>query len=148
MNATSLRRTISTAMRTDKAKHEKNLQRFNEGILIHVTREGQVTFPHGKDLWDALSNADSRLSAEYNHRREQNRLENLQFATASAIKARYSEEDLDLVRASVFFSTWEARLSYLQCLGYTGLIVVDLQRRLKELKRSGDWLDLVRMANE
>ena len=142
MNTTSPRRTISPAMRTDQAKHRKALERF-KGVTLNVTADGVITYPQGRD---ALREIEARLANEYAKQKEQDRKEAYERATIVTIKQCFPEEDMDLVRAVTFFKTWEERLEYLRHLGYTELQRNRLEYRVKVLKKSRQWQDIVKVA--
>lgn len=134
--------TISTAMRTDQAKHRKALEQFKD-VTLNVTADGVITYPQGRD---ALRKIDSRLADEYAIRKERERKEDMKQATIVTIKQCFPEEDMDLVRAVMFFKTWEARIEYLQHLGYTELKRNRLEYRAKTLRKSRQWQELVKVA--
>lgn len=138
----SPRRTISTAMRTDQAKHRKALQQFR-GVTLHVTADGVITYPQGRD---ALQKIDERLADEYAKRKERERLEQYEQAIIVMTNQHFLEEDLDLVRAVTFFKTWEERLEYLRHLGYTEPQRNRLEYRVKVLKKSRQWQDIVKVV--
>ena len=142
MNTTSPRRTISPAMRTDQAKHRKALEQF-KGVTLNVTADGVITYPQGRD---ALREIEARLANEYAKQKEQDRKEAYERATIVTIKQCFPEEDMDLVRAVTFFKTWEERLEYLRHLGYTEPQRNRLEYRVKVLKKSRQWQDIVRVA--
>jgi hypothetical protein len=144
MNATSPRRTISTAMRTDQAKHRKALEQF-KGVTLNVTADGVITYPQGRD---ALREIDARLANEYAKQKEQDRKEAFERATIVTIKQCFPEEDMDLVRAVTFFKTWEERLEYLRHLGYTEPQRNRLEYRVKVLKKSRQWQDIVKVVTD
>jgi len=137
-------RTISTAMRTDQAKHRKALEQF-KGVTLNVTADGVITYPQGRD---ALREIDSRLANEYAARKERERLEQYEQAIIVMTNQHFPEEDLDLVRAVSLFKTWEERLEYLRHLGYTELQRNRLEYRVKVLKKSRQWQDIVKVATE
>jgi hypothetical protein len=140
--STSSRKIITQAMKTDQTKHRKALEQF-KGIILHVTSDGVITYPQGRNaLWEI----DMRLANEYAKRKEIERQEQYEQATTVVIKQKFSEEDLDLVRAALFYETWAQRIKYLECLGYTDLDKNRLKYRLDSLKKSGKWQDIVKVA--
>lgn len=142
MTTTSSKKTIAQAMRTDQAKHRKALQQFR-GVTLHVTKDGVITYPQGRD---ALQKIDERLANEYAKRREREILEQYEQVKSVMVMQKLAEEDLDLVRAALFYKTWAERIEYLECLGYTDLVKGQLKCRLDVLKKSGKWQDIVKVA--
>ena len=142
MTTTSSKKTITQAMRTDQAKHRKALQQFR-GVTLHVTKDGVITYPQGRD---ALQKIDERLANEYAKRREREILEQYEQAKSVMVMQKLAEEDLDLVRAVTFFKTWAERLEYLRHLGYTEPQRNRLEYRVKVLKKSRQWQDIVKVV--